>query len=298
MAEADEVQYTEVSILTHPEAADGVVDVLLEQGAKGVAEERQPLHVRMTAYLPKDDELEARVKLIRERLTALERQGLRIGPGTIGLRTLEQKTWSEAWKDQFQVLKVTPGLTIVPTWEKYEPGPGEYVVLLEPGAAFGTGGHATTRLCLRALVDYLRPGDRVADVGCGSGILSVAAAALGAASVIATDNDRSALPIAQANARRNKVGDDISFTEADLLDGVAGPFDVIVCNIVAEEVVRLAEGFPRMLTKNGRCIASGFVPASIPRVEDAFVRGGLRILETPSEEGWAACVAMRPERAG
>jgi ribosomal protein L11 methyltransferase len=115
--------------------------------------------------------------------------------------------------------------------------------------------------------------------------------------VIATDNDRSALPIAQANARRNKVGDDISFTETDLLDGVAGPFDVIVCNIVAEEVTRLAEGFPRLLAKNGRCIASGFVPASIPRVEDSLVRGGLQILETPSEEGWAACVAVRPERA-
>jgi len=293
---ADGLQYTEVSILTHFEAADGLTDVLLEQGAKGVAEERHPLHVRMVAYLPKDDELEARVREIRARLTALERQGLRIGPGTIGLRTLEERSWSEAWKDQFQVLKVAPGLAIVPTWEEYEPAAGEYVVLLEPGAAFGTGGHATTRLCLRALVGHMRPGDRVADVGCGSGILAIAAMALGAGSVIATDSDRTTLPVAQANARRNRMVDDINFKETDLLEGVRGPFDVIVCNIVAEEVIRLAEGFPGFLAKGGRCIASGFVPASIPRVEDAMERGGLTVLETPSEDGWAACVAVRQER--
>ena len=209
---------------------------------------------------------------------------------------MEQKAWSEAWKDQFQILKVTSGLVIVPTWEEYEPAEGEFVVLLEPGAAFGTGGHATTRLCLRALVQHLRPGDRVADVGCGSGILAITAAVLGAREVIAVENDRTALPVAQANARRNNVLSQITFREADLLADTAGPFDLIVCNIVAEEVIRLSESFPAMLTKGGRCIASGFVTASIPRVDDALNRHGLRTIETPSEEGWAACVAMRPER--
>ncbi len=295
---SEETQYTEITILTHPEAAEGVTDALLGFGASGVAEERRPLHVRLLAYLPKDDELEQRVRELRERLTALERQGLRIGPGTIGLRTLEERAWSEAWKDQFQVLKVTPGLVIVPTWEEYEPAEGEFVVALEPGAAFGTGGHPTTRLCLRALVQHTRPGDRVADVGCGSGILAITAAALGAREVVATDTDRTALPVAQANARRNNVADRISFKEVDLLSGVGGPFDLVVCNIVAEEVIRLAESFPvpALLTKGGRCIVSGFVTATIARVEDALNRGGLRTLETPSEEGWAACVAMRPER--
>ena len=295
---SEEPRYTEITILTHPEAAEGLADVLLALGANGVAEERHPLHVRLLAYLPVDDALEERVREVRARLTALEAQGLRIGPGTVGVRTLEQQAWSEAWKDHFQILKVTTGLVIVPTWEEYEPAEGEYVVVLEPGAAFGTGGHATTRLCLRALVQHLRPGDQVADVGCGSGILAITAAALGARAVVATDNDRTALPVAQANARRNKILDPITFKEADLLSDIAGPFDLIVCNIVAEEVIRLAESFPAMLTKGGRCIASGFVAASIPRVEDALTRGGLRMLETPSEEGWAACVAVRPERRG
>jgi len=294
---SQEPEYTEITVLTHAEAVEGLTDVLLHLGAQGVAEERRPLHTRVIAYLPKDEELDAHVRSIRERLTSLERQGLRIGPGTIGLRTLEAQAWSEAWKDLFQVFKVAPGLVIVPSWEEYEPEPGEVVVVLEPGAAFGTGGHATTRLCLRGLVQHLRPGDRVADVGCGSGILAITAAVLGAREVVATDNDRTALPVAQMNARRNSVTDVVRFVEADLLPSSSNPFDLIVCNIVAEEAVRLAQELPGLLARGGRVITSGFVVASIPRVEDALARAGLQMAETPSEEGWAACVARRPVKA-
>ncbi len=291
-----EPEYTEVSILTHPEAAEGLTDVLLSLGATGVAEERRPLHLRMVAYLPKDEQFDDKVRAIRQRLTDLEREGLRIGPGTIGLRTLEAKAWSEAWKDLFQILKIAPGLTIVPSWEEYSPAPGESVVILEPGAAFGTGGHATTRLCLRELVSYMRPGYRVADVGCGSGILGITAAVLGAREVLATDTDRTCLPIAQNNARRNGLIEQMRFLESDLLPENSGQFDLILCNIVAEEIFRLAERLPAALAKGGHCITSGFVTASLPRVEDALTRAGLSIVDTPSEEGWAACVAVRPAR--
>ncbi|MBN1460369.1 MAG: 50S ribosomal protein L11 methyltransferase [Armatimonadetes bacterium] len=293
---AGQPEYTEISILTHPEATEGVIDVLLELGAKGVAEERRPLNVRLVAYLPSDDELDSRVRQVRERLSALERQGLRIGPGTVGLRKLEEQAWSEAWKDQFQILHVTPGLTIVPSWDTYEPQEGEYVVTLDPGAAFGTGGHATTRLCLQGLVQHLRPGDRVADVGCGSGILAITAAALGAREVVATDNDTSVLSVGATNARRNLVAQQIEFRDADLLAGVPGRFDLIVCNIVADEIIRLAGGLPQLLNKGARCITSGFVAASISMVEDALNAAGLVTVDTPSEEGWAACIAMKPER--
>ncbi len=295
--DAHEPEFTEVSILAHPDAAEGLADILLLLGATGVAEERRPLNVRILAYLPKDDQLEEHVAAIRTRLADLEREGVRIGPGTINMRTLEAKAWSEAWKDQFHILKIAPGLTIVPSWEEYHPADGEAAVILEPGAAFGTGGHATTRLCLRALVGLIKPGHRVADIGCGSGILGITAAVLGAREVIATDSDRTALPVAQTNAGRNVVSGTIRFTEADLLPDGSGQFDIIVCNIVAEEIYRLAERFPAALNRGGYCITSGFVTASLPAVEDALTHGGLRIVETPSEEGWAACVAMRPTRA-
>ena len=291
---ADDIQYTEISVLTHSEAAEGVCDVLMELGAKGVVEERKPLQVRITAYLIADDKLEEHVRTVRQRLSALEKEGLRIGPGTVGIRTVGAQAWSEAWKDHFEVQHIAPGLVIAPSWEQYQPQPGESVVVLDPGAAFGTGGHATTRLCLRALVEHIKPGDRVADVGCGSGILAITAALLGARQVVATDNDGSALPVARQNARRNGVGEELRTIEADLLPASLGSFDLILCNIVSTEVVRLAADLRSLLGPGGWFICSGFQAAMVPMVEDALVRAGLRPVTTLGEEGWAACVAMRP----
>jgi ribosomal protein L11 methyltransferase len=293
---AAQPKFTEVTILTHTDAIEGIIDVLLSAGAKGVVEERRPLNVQVTAYLPEGEGLDERVRAIRTRLSDLERQGLRVGPGTIGLRTLEARAWSEAWRDHFEILRITPALTVAPAWEEYEPAADETVIVLEPGAAFGTGGHPTTRLCLASLVRHLRPGDRMADVGCGSGILAVTAALLGASPIIATDNDRTALPVAMANADRNNVAGQIEFVEADLLPERLGAFDLITCNIVAEEVLRLTEGFPALLTRGGRFIASGFMTTALPRIEDALERAQLSVLETPGEEGWAACVAVRPKQ--
>jgi len=292
----DEPQYTELTILTHAEAVEGLGDILLSLGAKGIAEERRPLQVRVTAYLLADDKLDESVRAVRERLAVLEHEGLRIGPGTIGLRTVGAREWSEAWKDQFQIQQIAPRLIVAPSWEEYEAKPGESVVVLDPGAAFGTGGHPTTRLCLRALVEHLRPGDRVADVGCGSGILAVTAALLGANHVVATDNDSGARAVALQNAKRNGVAGRVEVIEADLAPERASQFDVIVCNIISQEVRRLTQRLREILSPGGRFIGSGFLVTALPPIEDELANAGLRIVTTPSEEGWAACVAVRPDR--
>jgi len=292
--EAAEPEYIEVSVLIHPEAVEGVSDALLSVGATGIAEERFPLQVRVTAYLLADEHLEEHVKDIRRRLSALEREGLRLGPGTIAQRPVAPQLWSDLWKEQFEVQHVAPGLVIAPSWEGYQPQGGECVVVLDPGAAFGTGGHATTRLCLRLLVTHVKPGDRVADVGCGSGILGITAAMLGAREVIATDNDAGAVAVARQNVRRNRVEEEVRVVEADLLPDDYGAFDVIVCNILAEEVVRLTANLRPRLHPGGRFIGSGFQGASVATVEDALVKAGLRMAATIGEEGWAACVALRP----
>jgi ribosomal protein L11 methyltransferase len=291
-----EPQYTEITVLVHPDVVEGLTDILLTLGARGVVEERRPLATRVAAYLLADENLETRVRAIRERLSALEAEGLRIGPGTIGVRTVGAEAWSESWRDHFQVQQIAPGLVIAPSWENYQAKPGESVVVLDPGAAFGTGGHATTRLCLRGLVEHIRPGDRVADVGCGSGILAVTAAVLGASEVIAIDTDLTALPVARQNARKNNVADIVKVMDGDLLSASLGTFNLIVCNIVATEVIRLAGGLRALLEPGGVFIGSGFLLTNIPIVEDALARAGLQPSGTLSEEGWAACVAKRPAK--
>ncbi len=292
----EQPQFTEVTILVHPDVVEGLVDILLSTDAKGVVEERRLLAVRMTAYWPSDGQLEERVKLVRERLSALEAAGLRVGPGTIGIRALGAESWSEAWKDHFQVQQIAPGLVIAPSWENYQAKPGEAVVTLDPGAAFGTGGHATTRLCLRGVVENVHPGDLVADVGCGSGILAVTAAVLGASKVIAIDNDATTLPVARQNARKNHVSDIVQVIDGDLLDPSMGPFNLIVCNIIATEVVRLASGLRSLLAPGGTFIGSGFLVTNIPIVEDALARAGLVPAGCLTEEGWAACIAKLPAK--
>ena len=292
--ERQELKYTEITVLTHHQAVEGVADVLRCLGARGVVEEERGGGTLVTAYLASPGDLEQQVVMVRARLSALEREGICIAPGTVGLRDLDARVWCEAWQDHFQVLHITPRLVVVPSWEKYQPAAGECVVVLEPGAAFGTGGHETTRLCLRGLVEHMRPGDRVADVGCGSGILAVSAAVLGAREVVATDSDRSALAVALANARRNGVEDRIQFLEADLLPHSGGPFDLIVCNIVSQEVIRLAERLSALLSPGGRFIGSGFLANMIPTVEEALLRAGLEMVEVLDHEGWTACVGARP----
>jgi ribosomal protein L11 methyltransferase len=134
----------------------------------------------------------------------------------------------------------------------------------------------------------------VADVGCGSGILSITAALLGAQEVVGTDNDPAALAVARQNARRNGVESQLRLMEADLLPVARGQFDLIVCNIVADEAIRLALDLRSLLKPGGCFICSGFNASMVPMVEDALARAGLRTVSTAGEEGWAACVAVRP----
>ncbi len=288
----------EITVLVHPEAAEGISDALFAVGSKGVAEERLPLHVKMTAYLSAADEVEERLAAIRQRLAALEREGIRLGPGTITHRAVLPQAWEDLWKQHFKVWRVAPGLVIAPSWEEYQPEAGECAVTLDPGAAFGTGDHPTTRLCLRLLVTHLRPGDRVADVGCGSGILAITAAVLGAREVLATDSDGGAVGVAAQNVRRNRVEGIVKVTQADLLSDASGNFDLIVCNILAQEVMRLAADLRGRLNPGGKFIGSGFQGPVATMVEDALVKAGLKMIGTMGEDGWAACVAVRPAPGG
>lgn len=203
----------------------------------------------------------------------------------VGLSLLDEENWAETWKLHFKPLHVADSLWILPPWEKVPPG--ELAVVIEPGMAFGTGGHATTALCLAGLVDTLRrrPGAAVLDVGCGSGILGIAAAKLGAGRVVMIDNDPVAVSVANENAEKNGVfGIEVSGTPVGEL---ADRFPVVVANILAVTLIELADEVAARVADGGELLLSGILVDQAPDVIRAYEERGLRLREQREEGDWA-----------
>ena len=278
-------RWAEIQVRVSPEAAEGVSDQM-QTWASGVAETTSNGLVTLTCYLPADDHLGTRADAITQRLHALRALGLEVGEGELTIRPVDAEEWAEAWKAHFQPLHVAGHLFISPSWSEECALPGEVTIILDPGMAFGTGSHATTHGCLEMICHLIRTGDRVADVGTGSGILAIAAAQLGAAKVVAVDNDPIAVATAQENARINEVTDRVRVLEGDLLANVSGQFDLIVANLVAEGVVRLAPALAGALKPDGHFVGSGIVELKLNLVEDALSKAGLQVAEVAREGEW------------
>ena len=247
-------------------------------------------------------------------LSAAERRKLRRRLASLPLSTplprlryaeVEEHDWSEAWKRLFDVRQVGERLVLRPSWRSYAPARGELVIELDPGRAFGTGQHATTRLCLLALEHHLRAGDRVIDVGAGSGVLAIAAARLGARSVRALDTDAEAVSVARENVARNGVEDVVRVAAGSLGDGGRGAAgaalpatellaDVVVLNISSSVLVALMEEVARALRPGGLLVGSGFIDEAEAEVRLAAVAAGLRPLRVDADEEWRCIVARSP----
>jgi ribosomal protein L11 methyltransferase len=208
-------------------------------------------------------------------------------------RELADEDWRDAWKKYFGVQRIGQRLVIVPSWVEHHPKQGDVVLLIDPGMAFGTGQHPTTAMCLAALEDVVSDGASVLDLGCGSGILAIAAAKLGAGSVVAIDNDPQAIKATRANAAGNNVGDTIEAREGTL-DAVNQHFDVVVANISGLTLERLAPLLARSLVSGGRLIASGFLDEAVDGLRAAFEGAGLSVERIIEDGIWRAIVARRP----
>ena len=226
------------------------------------------------------------VSFLTQRLTAA---GV---PFEISTGNVEEQNFATQWRKYYHPIPVTPRLAICPTWEEYTPGEGEKVIRLDPGLAFGTGTHDTTRLCLKLIDRYLKPGDRVLDVGCGSGILAISALLLGAEEARGCDIDPLAVKTAQENAQINGVEDRCRFVQADLTQGLQGTFQLICANIVADVIIKLLPDVPRYLAAGGVFIASGIVDIRKGDVLQALESQGFAV-ETVEEEGGWVCLAAR-----
>ncbi|MGC8873672.1 MAG: 50S ribosomal protein L11 methyltransferase [Chloroflexia bacterium] len=246
-----------------------------------------PVWVR--TYLPANADARATVETLRTCLLLLGHLA-EIGP--LQVRVVQEKEWAEAWKAGLGPMHIGRHLVVVPSWQRYCAHRGDVYLRIDPGMAFGTGLHPTTRLCLLALERLVRPGMRVLDLGTGSGILAIAAARLGSTWVLALDIDPVAVSAAVRNVRRNRVADRVQVRQGSLEPGM-GPFALITANLLARSLSELADRLANALVSGGYLIGSGILREQGEMVEAAWRAAGLEVVERQAEEDWLALVAKR-----
>ncbi len=211
---------------------------------------------------------------------------------SIEIKIVDDADWSENWKKYFKQINVGQKLSVCPSWENPVFESGRQVIMLDPGAAFGTGAHATTRLCMELLEDRCPEGCRMLDVGCGSGILAIAAAKLGAKECFGVDIDPIAVKVANENSAENGVGEHTDF-KVGSIELADGEYDVMCANIVADVIIMLAEDIAARLKKGCPVICSGIIEGRQQEVEEALVKAGLKIEKKIVSENWHAIAAVK-----
>lgn len=210
-------------------------------------------------------------------------------------RDVPDQDWANDWKSYFHPISIDEGLTIVPSWEDYEPKEGEEIIILDPGMAFGSGNHATSFLCSRYLREYMKQGDIVIDIGCGSGILSLVAVKSGAEKVIAVDLDPQCMIATEENAQKNNMLDSIDTREGDLFSVVTESADVVVSNIFAEVIIGMLHDVKHHVKPGGIYIASGILKEKLQDVMDALKEEGFELLDDKTDGDWSAVAARRSD---
>ncbi len=288
------MKWVEITITTAPPAVEAIANILLGCRTGGIEEARlAPGSVVLRGYLPVGPAVDVTLAAIADRVQALPQFDLDIGPGRIETRVVEDSGWALSWKMHFKAFPVGSRFWIKPTWDDQPAPDGRIAIELDPGMAFGSGLHASTQLCLIALGERLRAGARVIDLGTGSGILAIAAAKLGAASVLALDNDPVAVDVARQNAAHNRVDDRIDVRLSSLLDGVSAEADLIVANLTAEIHFDLLPHAADNLAPGGLLVAAGIVADRVHEVRAVAAAAGLRLLEERKEAEWRCLVLTR-----
>ena len=314
------MKWYEIQVNTTEEASDAVSEMLTSMGAGGVAI-KDPFDIRKELLKPNtldyaDDEFLASLgdeviiqayfqdgldinSLIKEVKEGLENisQFLKVGKGYEGYKEVDDEDWSTSWKKYYKPLKLTDRIVIKPTWEEYTREQEEIVIEMDPGMAFGTGTHETTQMCSILLDKYMKDNCEVLDVGCGTGILSIIAAKLGAKSVQAIDIDEVAVKVANENIQINNECSKISAFRGVLSDLKQGEkkYDIIVANIIANVIIDLSSFIPYYLKKECLFITSGIIKERKQEVIDACLKNGMSCIETLETGEWVAMVFKCPD---
>jgi ribosomal protein L11 methyltransferase len=317
------LDWIELRITTTTAGTEAVSQLLCDSGCAGtVIEDKQDLlnhdaiadwdyigsevyeafgeDVIVKGYIPKDAAMADAVALVRQKLADLaalskEIPGYDPGELALSLSDIQEEDWANEWKKYYKPLRASKRVVIVPTWEEYTPHEGDVVVELDPGMAFGTGTHETTRMCLAMVDEMVKPGDFCIDIGCGTAILSIAAAKLGASEVLAIDRDAVAVDSARTNIALNGVADVVRAVEGDLLKGQAPaePADLIMVNIIADVIIGLLPNLDPFLKPDGVILASGIIREREQDVMDAMDKAGYRVIKSEHMGEWCAIACAR-----
>jgi ribosomal protein L11 methyltransferase len=313
------MKWTEIKVETTSEAIEAISNIMMEAGASGVAiedaldvenfqsdfygeilDKEQFTHIKegalVMAYFPETTFLPEILPFIKESIARLPEFGLAIGKNLLTVSEVAESDWATAWKKYYHPVRVTRFLTIVPSWEQYQPqSKQEKVITLDPGMAFGTGTHPTTRLTLQALETVMRGGETVLDVGTGSGVLSIASCYLGAEKVYAYDLDEVAVAAAKENMDLNPIAQDVQVEANDLLKGITQSADVIVANILADIIVLMIEDAWRLLKPEGTFIISGIIEDKKDFVLEELYAAGFHVDQILQQGDWFAIILKKSE---
>ena len=242
------------------------------------------------AYFSEEDDIEEILTYINEKMEELKTMGIDLGLGKVESEKMFEEDWANNWKKYYKPTKVGERLVVKPIWEEYKAKEGELVVELDPGMAFGTGDHETTRMCMKALEKHVKANSTVFDVGCGSGILAISAAKLGAKLAVGVDLDPVAVESAKENVAFNNV-DNIEILYGNLVEVIEGKADIVVANILAEIICILTDDVKRVLKQDGYFITSGIIHDRVEMVTEKLENSGFEVLEINKEGEWNCIVA-------
>lgn len=311
------MDWLELKIDTSPAGIDPVTEMLTEHGVTGViiddqrdfqdfmahnqaywdyvdedlVKEKENL-CRVTFYVENAPAGYSAIAAIRMAMHAMKQKHPEYVPLLLTMENVKDEDWENNWKQFYKPMEIGERLLVIPAWEQADPK-GRVTLTLNPGLTFGTGSHATTRLCLTALESRIHGGERVLDLGCGSGILSIAALRLGAKSAFACDIDEKCVDVAYENAALNGIGKDRltvrqgdATKEGPLRDAIGTGYDVVVANIVADVIISLAPQVRHFLKEDGWFLTSGIIDDRADEVAAALVAAGWNIVESCTSEGW------------
>ena len=233
-------------------------------------------------YISECDNAAEALAFLKERLTA---ENI---PFSCGAEGVNDADWSENWKKYFHATEIGDKLAIVPSWEEYDNKENRKILHIDPGAAFGTGPHATTSLCLSMLENYVAEGSKMLDIGCGSGILSIASVLLGAETAVGVDIDAQSVKTAKENAELNNVSGKTEYIVGDLADKINGKYNVVCANIVADVVIRLLGDVRTFMDENAVLLVSGIIDARENDVLAAAEKHGFKVKEKQYKDNWCA----------